>query len=79
MHKYIIGYGRDSIDVIEAGGQSAAELLAMKGSVDAGTPLQDITRDIAWAKPYTDDLAYELGWLDEPTERDVWRSQAPWR
>ena len=79
MHKYIIGYGwGGNIDVINIASLAAAEKEAANRSMQLGL-LDDDLADTTWAEEYTDDRAYELGWLDEPTERDVWRSQAPWR
>lgn len=79
MHKWIIGYGwKADIDVIEAEDKDAALDVADQRSMQRGVPEEDLC-DYSWAEPYSDELAFELGWIGEPTEKDHWRTQAPWR
>ena len=79
MQKFIIGYGwKTDLDVIEADDLRDAEKEATRLSMSLGL-LDDDLADTTWAQPYTPDLAYELGLLPEPTQRDIWRSHAPWR
>lgn len=81
MPKFIIGYGLNAnVDVIEATDLDAALTEAVgRSALDGVFEGDDACCDLTWAEPYTEGFAYDLGLLDPPTQRDVWRSQAPWR
>ena len=82
MARFIIASGWASeVDVFEAKDLPEAKAEAARRSMAEGL-LDDDLADCAWAEPYSDDLAHEVG-LRVLDERDAalaqWRSQAPWR
>ncbi len=78
MPRYIIAFGwQNDVDEIER-----PTLQARNRAIATGVDLGDIDDSVAWAIPYDEDKARELGLrvIDERDQRvQAWRSQAPWR
>ena len=63
VSRFIIGFGWGAKpDVIEAESLEAAETEAAKRTVAEGVSISDL-EDFAWAAPYSDDLARDVGLL----------------
>ena len=84
MPSFVVASGWDAEpDIIDAPSLEAARAKAVEFSMAKGLSAEDAGNpEHSWARPYTEDLAYELG-LVHYDEREVarlaWRAQAPWR